>query len=116
MKRICALFLECKSVFALVTKEVNKDIALYAFMIVEEDVEKRNFLRDLSRHIANATCRADYVSGTSLKIHHGISIRNNRHYCDIMINIKKLGITAKQLRLDQLTEIHFAPRFTRFAH
>ena len=46
--------------FALVTKELNKDIAYYAFMIVEEDVSKDKFVSDLSKHIANATCRADY--------------------------------------------------------
>ena len=54
------IFSEYKNIFALVTKELNKDIALYAFMIVEEDINKDKFLSDLSRHIANSTCRADY--------------------------------------------------------
>ena len=54
------IFSEYKNIFALVTKELNKDIALYAFMIVEEDINKDKFLNDLSRHIANSTCRADY--------------------------------------------------------
>ena len=53
-------FSEYKNIFALVTKELNKDIALYAFMIVEDDINKDKFLNDLSRHIANSTCRADY--------------------------------------------------------
>ncbi len=53
-------FAECKNVFGLVTKELNKDIALYAFMIVEDNPDKEKFLSDLCRQIANSTCRADY--------------------------------------------------------
>ena len=53
---------ECKGVFALVTKELNKKEKLYAFMLADDDVEKGDLLTILSKHISTTTCRADFVS------------------------------------------------------
>ena len=47
---------------ALVTKELNKKEKLYAFMLADEDTDKNDLLRTLSKHISNTTCRADFVS------------------------------------------------------
>jgi hypothetical protein len=51
---------ECKNVFALVTKEMNKKEKLYAFMIIDDVIDKSEFLRTLSKNIATQTCRADF--------------------------------------------------------
>lgn len=61
-------FAECRNVFALVTKELNKKEKLYAFMLTDEDLEKVELLTTLSKHISNTTCRADFVSIALSKI------------------------------------------------
>ena len=53
---------DCKNVFALVTKKMNEEERRYAFSLVDEAVRKIDFLTTLSKTICNSTCRADYVS------------------------------------------------------
>ena len=53
---------DCRNVFALVTKKMNEEERRYAFTLVDETVNKIDFLTTLSKTICNSTCRADYVS------------------------------------------------------
>lgn len=54
---------EDRQVFAMVTKELDKREKLYAFLVVEEDVEqeREDLLMRLAKHICANTCRTDYV-------------------------------------------------------
>lgn len=57
------VFLDTKKYFAIVVWSANglKEV-LYAFVLVEDNVDKSTFLETLCRQIANSVCKADVVS------------------------------------------------------
>ena len=55
------LFLECRNVFALITKKLDEKEKLYAFSIVDQTTDKEDVLTCISKAICTTMCRTDYV-------------------------------------------------------
>jgi hypothetical protein len=53
----------CKDAFGLIVKNSGEmKEKLFTFMIDTEDMDKTNFITQVSRSIANTLCRTDHVS------------------------------------------------------